>query len=75
MSVRPEVSAANAEYAENFGSKGSLALPPARQFAMPVAVQATMPFAHSLFLTSFLELPNGLLFITPTAEWSSLQMK
>ncbi len=34
MSVRPEVIAANATYAENFGDKGSLALPPARQFAI-----------------------------------------
>jgi hypothetical protein len=28
MSVRPEVIAANTAYAENFGSKGTLALPP-----------------------------------------------
>ena len=34
MSVRPEVIAANTAYAESFGNKGSLALPPARHFAI-----------------------------------------
>ena len=42
MSVRPEVVAANAEYVENFGSKGSLALPPARRFAILTCMDARL---------------------------------
>ena len=42
MSVRPEVIAANAAYAENFGSKGSLALPPARRFAILTCMDARL---------------------------------
>lgn len=42
MSVRPEVIAANTAYAENFGSKGSLALPPARHFAILTCMDARL---------------------------------
>jgi carbonic anhydrase len=42
MSVLPEVLAANAEYVENFGSKGSLALPPARRFAILTCMDARL---------------------------------
>ncbi|MEI6743625.1 MAG: carbonic anhydrase [bacterium] len=42
MSVRPKVIAANATYAENFGDKGSLALPPARQFAILTCMDARL---------------------------------
>jgi carbonic anhydrase len=42
MSVRPEVIAANTAYAENFGDKGSLALPPARHFAILTCMDARL---------------------------------
>lgn len=40
--VHHEVLAANAEYAANFGSKGELALPPARQFAILTCMDARL---------------------------------
>ena len=42
MSVRPEVIAANTAYAENFGNKGSLTLPPARHFAILTCMDARL---------------------------------
>jgi len=42
MSVRPEVLAANEDYATSFGEKGSLALPPARQFAILTCMDARL---------------------------------
>jgi carbonic anhydrase len=42
MSVLNEVLAANAEYAANFGEKGSLALPPARRFAILTCMDARL---------------------------------
>ena len=42
MSVRPEVIAANTAYAESFGNKGSLALPPARHFAILTCMDARL---------------------------------
>ena len=42
MSVRPEVIAANTAFAENFGDKGSLALPPARHFAILTCMDARL---------------------------------
>jgi carbonic anhydrase len=42
MSVRPEVLAANEAYATSFGEKGSLALPPARQFAILTCMDARL---------------------------------
>ena len=42
MSVLPEVLAANENYASNFGDKGSLALPPARQFAVLTCMDARL---------------------------------
>ncbi len=42
MSVHLEVLAANAAYAESFGSKGELALPPARQFAILTCMDARL---------------------------------
>lgn len=42
MSVLQEVLAANAEYVENFGSKDSLALPPARRFAILTCMDARL---------------------------------
>lgn len=42
MSVLPEVLAANAEYVSTFGSKGSLALPPARRFAILTCMDARL---------------------------------
>jgi carbonic anhydrase len=42
MSVRPEVLAANEEYAASFGEKGTLALPPARQFAILTCMDARL---------------------------------
>lgn len=42
MSVRQEVIEANSAYAENFGTKGSLALPPARQFAILTCMDARL---------------------------------
>ena len=42
MSVRPEVLAANEEYAGSFGDKGTLALPPARQFAILTCMDARL---------------------------------
>jgi carbonic anhydrase len=42
MSVRDEVLAANKAYAEDFGSKGELALPPARRFAVLTCMDARL---------------------------------
>ena len=42
MSIRDEVLAANADYAASFGSKGSLALPPARGFAILTCMDARL---------------------------------
>ena len=42
MSVLPEVLAANAEYAASFGEKSSLALPPARGFAILTCMDARL---------------------------------
>ena len=42
MSVLPEVIAANDSYAKSFGSKGSLALPPARHFAILTCMDARL---------------------------------
>ena len=42
MSVLPEVLAANAEYVESFGDRGSLALPPARRFAILTCMDARL---------------------------------
>jgi carbonic anhydrase len=42
MSVRPEVLAANEAYATSFSEKGSLALPPARQFAILTCMDARL---------------------------------
>ena len=42
MSVLDEVLAANAEYAEGFGAKGELALPPARRFAILTCMDARL---------------------------------
>ena len=42
MSVLNEVLSANADYAANFGAKGSLALPPARRFAILTCMDARL---------------------------------
>ena len=42
MGVVDEVRSANAEYVSNFGEKGSLALPPARQFAVLTCMDARL---------------------------------
>ena len=42
MSVLSEVLSANASYASTFGEKGSLALPPARQFAILTCMDARL---------------------------------
>ena len=42
MGVVNEVLSANAEYVSNFGEKGSLALPPARQFAVLTCMDARL---------------------------------
>jgi carbonic anhydrase len=42
MSVLPEVLAANDSYAKSFGDKGSLALPPARRFAILTCMDARL---------------------------------
>ena len=42
MSVRQEVIEANSAYAQNFGTKGSLALPPARRFAILTCMDARL---------------------------------
>ena len=42
MSVLNEVLAANKSYVENFGEKGKLALPPARQFAILTCMDARL---------------------------------
>jgi carbonic anhydrase len=42
MSVVDEVIAANKEYAQNFGAKGELALPPARRFAILTCMDARL---------------------------------
>ena len=42
MSVRTEVLAANEDYASSFGERSSLALPPARQFAILTCMDARL---------------------------------
>ncbi len=42
MSVLPEVLAANAKYVSEFGDRGSLALPPARRFAILTCMDARL---------------------------------
>src|SRR5580692_7943736 len=42
MSVRPEVLTANDAYAASFGEKSTLALPPARQFAILTCMDARL---------------------------------
>jgi carbonic anhydrase len=42
MSVLPEVLAANAKYVAEFGDRGSLALPPARRFAILTCMDARL---------------------------------
>jgi len=42
MSVLPEVLTANAQYVESFGDRGSLALPPARRFAILTCMDARL---------------------------------
>ena len=42
MSVLPEVLAANASYVQSFGDRGSLALPPARRFAILTCMDARL---------------------------------
>jgi len=42
MSVLPQVLSANAEYAESFGAKSELALPPARGFAILTCMDARL---------------------------------
>ena len=42
MSVLPEVLSANAAYAQSFGDLGSLALPPARRFAILTCMDARL---------------------------------
>ena len=42
MSVLNDVLAANASYAADFGDKGSLALPPARRFAILTCMDARL---------------------------------
>src|ERR1700735_1279911 len=42
MGVREEVVAANKKYVESFGSKGELALPPARGFAILTCMDARL---------------------------------
>ena len=42
MSIRDEVLAANQSYAESFGDKGQLALPPARGFAILTCMDARL---------------------------------
>ena len=42
MSILNEVLSANAEYVSNFGEKGTLALPPARQFAILTCMDARL---------------------------------
>ena len=42
MSVLPEILAANAAYAADFGEKGSLALPPARHFTILTCMDARL---------------------------------
>jgi carbonic anhydrase len=51
MGVVNEVLAANAEYVSNFGEKGSLALPPARQFAVLTCMDARLDPAKYAGLT------------------------
>jgi len=40
--ILDEVLAANAKYAENFGDKGSLPLPPSRHFAILTCMDARL---------------------------------
>lgn len=48
MSVLPEVLAANADYVASFGTKGELALPPARRFAILTCMDARLdPAAYA----------------------------
>ena len=42
-----EVLAANAKYAENFGEKGNLALPPNRHFAILTCMDARLDPANT----------------------------
>jgi carbonic anhydrase len=49
--VRDEVLAANRRYAESFGDKGKLALPPARQFAILTCVDARLDPAKAAGLS------------------------
>lgn len=49
--VLKEVLAANARYADNFGDKGSLALPPARRFAILTCMDARLDPAKYAGLT------------------------
>src|SRR3984957_19406891 len=42
MSVRPEILAANDAYAASFGEKGTLAMPPARRFAILTCMDARL---------------------------------
>jgi carbonic anhydrase len=51
MSVLDEVLAANEEYAESFGEKGDLALPPARRFAILTCMDARLDPAGSAGLS------------------------
>jgi carbonic anhydrase len=51
MGVVNEVLAANAEYVSNFGEKGSLALPPSRQFAVLTCMDARLDPAKYAGLT------------------------
>ena len=51
MSVLNEVLSANADYAANFGAKGSLALPPARRFAILTCMDARLDPAKYAGLT------------------------
>src|ERR1700744_2993792 len=51
MSVRPEVLAANDAYAASFGEKSTLALPPARRFAILTCMDARLDPAKYAGLT------------------------
>jgi carbonic anhydrase len=43
--ILDEVLAANAKYAENFGDKGNLPVPPSRQFAILTSMDARLDLA------------------------------
>ena len=49
--ILQEVLAANAQYQTDFGDKGSLALPPARQFAILTCMDARLDPAKYAVLT------------------------